>query len=107
MSVAPKKKDRTITKVIRNLAEEGATIELQTEATIKVKKRATLCENNRMKFQKSNFCITNYLLRLQITILIIFPPEKKTCTFRTAIDEVKKIGGKEKGKDCRLRQGAI
>ena len=77
MSVATKKKDRTIRRVKRYLAEEGATIELQTGATIKVKKRATLSERSHMKFQKSNFCITNYLLRLQITILIIFPPEKK------------------------------
>jgi len=81
ISVAPEKKDRTIRRAEIHLAEEGATIELQTEAKIKVKKRATLCENNLMKFQKSNFCITNYLLRLQITILIIFPPEKKNLYF--------------------------
>lgn len=41
-----------ITRAEIHLAEEGATIELQTEATIKVKKKATLCEKYHMKFKK-------------------------------------------------------
>lgn len=49
---APKKKYRTITREKRYFAEEGATIELQTEPTMKVKKRATLCEKDHVKFKK-------------------------------------------------------
>lgn len=41
-----------ITRAEIHLAEEGATIELQTEATIKVKKRATLCKKDHMEFKK-------------------------------------------------------